>query len=146
MEMEQVASNNEANEWTGAKQTERGKNLKNTERGQNLRRAVGMAGKKASRQTKPAEQGSCRQTQPADSPSGTGLKTNGPQLAGGAAKTTSRRPGFAATTPADDVLPLAMQVSGGVQRCWHSCRRAQTCLSVPTPPIAFACHCPYPLP
>ena len=74
-------------------------------------RAVGMAGKKAGRQTKPAEQQlqadtagrtrHCRQTQPADSPPGTGLKeTNGPQLAGLAAKTTA----------AGDVgLPLAVQ-------------------------------------
>ena len=49
-------------------------------------RAVGIAGKVAGRQTKPAEQGNCRQTQPADSPPGSGLKeTSGPQLAGRAA-------------------------------------------------------------
>ena len=46
--------------------------------GKNMRRAVGMAGKMGS-----------RQTQPADSPSGTGLITNGHQLAGLAAKTTA---------------------------------------------------------
>ena len=57
-------------------------------RGQELlRRAVGMAGKMAGRQTKPAEQNHCRRTQPADSPLGTGLKTHGPQMAGLAAKT-----------------------------------------------------------
>ena len=61
---------NEANEWTGAKQ------LEAIERGQ-VMRAVGMAGKdgKAGK-TQPAEQ-HCRRTQPADSPPGTGLTTNG---------------------------------------------------------------------
>ena len=51
-------------------------------------RAVGMAGKVAGRQTKPAEQQlqadtagrtrHCRQTQPADSPPGSGLQNNQP--------------------------------------------------------------------
>ena len=44
-----------------------------------MRRAVGMAGKTRH----------CRRTQPADSPPGTGLKTNGHQMAGLAAKTTA---------------------------------------------------------
>ena len=60
-----------------------------------MRRAVGMAGKQNSPQNR-----HCRQTQLADSPPGTGLKnTNGPQLAGLAAKTMA----------ADKVgLPLAV--------------------------------------
>ena len=54
--------------------------------------------------TQPAEQNHCRRTQPADSPSGTGLETNSQQLAGLVAETTA----------ADDVgLPLAVQVEGG---------------------------------
>ena len=56
---------------------------KTTERGQELMKAVGMTGK-----TQPAEQ-QLQATQPVDSPSGTGLKTHGPQLAGRAAKTTA---------------------------------------------------------
>ena len=63
-------------------------------------RAVGMAGKDGTAGTQPAEQNRCRQTQPADSPPGTGLKTNSQQLAGLAATTTA----------ADEVgLPLAVQ-------------------------------------
>ena len=58
------------NEMDGAKQTEA------NERGQELMRAVGMAGKVA-RQAKHSPQNRyCRQTQPADSPPGSGLKTN----------------------------------------------------------------------
>ena len=68
--------------------------------GKLLRRAVGMAGKNGRQATKSLLNSSCRQhrllnkatqaTQPADSPPGTGLKqTNGPQLAGLAAKTTA---------------------------------------------------------
>ena len=66
------------------------------------------------------------------------LKHNNQPLAGLAAKTAA----------ADDiVLPLAVQLGGGeMQSCWQPERRVQTCLTVPTPPIAFACHCPYPLP
>ena len=57
---------NEANELNGASKLEWG---------QEVMRAVGMAGKmgKAGK-TQPAEQNNCRQTQPADSPSGTGLE------------------------------------------------------------------------
>ena len=61
-------------------------------------RAVGMAGKGWTG-TQPAEQ-ALQATQPADSPPGTGLKTNSQQLAGLAVKTTA----------ADDVgLPLTVQ-------------------------------------
>ena len=51
--------------------------------------------------TQPAEQNHCRRTQPADSPPGTGLEANGPQLAG-----------FAAKTQLPDDIGL-VQVSGG---------------------------------
>ena len=99
--------------------------------GKNLMRAVGMAG------TQPAEQGSCRQTQPADSPPGTGLKTtNGPQLAG-----------LAARTAADDVgQSLVVQVSGGSAEVLAAMKAGSDLPTVPTPPNTFACHCPYPLP
>ena len=63
-----------------------------------MRRAVGMAGKVGSR---PAARRTkhCRQTQPADSPPGTGLKQTA----------TDGRP-RSETTAADDVgLPLAVQ-------------------------------------
>ena len=76
-------------------------------------------GRQSGRQPKrPAEQSTagkhsllnrhCRQTQPADSPSSKGLKTNSQQLAGFAAKTQQ--------LPDDVVLPFAVQVSG-----WAEC-------------------------
>ena len=70
-------------------------------------RAVDMAGKEQAG-TQTAEQGNCRRIQPADSPLGTGLKTNSQQLAGFAAKTQQ--------LPDDVVLPFAVQVSG-----WGEC-------------------------
>ena len=81
--------------------------------GKNLMRAVGMAGKDGSRHTKACRTGQLQATPPADSPPGTGLEeTNGPQLAGLAAKQTA----------ADDVgLPCTWV--GGVQECWPSRRR-----------------------
>ena len=83
---------------SGAHGMEQGK-ANRIERGK-LMRAVGMAGKEWQANKKPAEQGNCRRTQPADSPPGTGLETNSQQLAGLAAKTTA----------ADDVgRPLAVQ-------------------------------------
>ena len=82
----------------------------------------------------------CRQTQPADSPPGTGLKTNSQQLAGLAAKTTAAR----GCRPASR---RAVQVSGG-SAVVLAAREADADLPKPvsTPPNAFACHCPYPLP
>jgi len=67
--------------------------------GQELMWAVGMAKAKASRHTARRTR-HCRQTQPVDSPPGTGLK-----------ETTSRWPASQqTTTAADDVgLPLAVQ-------------------------------------
>ena len=51
------------------------------------------------------------------------------------------------TAADDDGWPSAVQVSGGECSGTSSheggCRPTYT---VPTPPIAFACHCPYPLP
>ena len=91
----------------------------------------GTAGNK-----KPAEQ-QLQATLPADAPSGTGLKTNdGHQLAGLAARTTA----------ADQRRP-AVQVSGG-SAVVLAAMKAGSDLPTPvsTPPNAFACHCPYPLP
>ena len=61
-------------------------------------RAVGMAGKVAAG-THSLQNRHCRQTQPADSPPGPGLKTHGHQLAGLAARTTT----------ADVIRTLAVQ-------------------------------------
>ena len=77
-----------------------------------MRRAVGMAGKRWQAKHSLLNR-HCRQTQPADSPPGTGLETDGPQIAGLAANTT---------TAAADVgvgLSLAVQVRGGVQGYWQ---------------------------
>ena len=60
---------------------------KQNERGKMLMRAVGLAGKMAAGK-QPAEQALQANTV-GGSPPGSGLKTNGPQLAGGAAKTTA---------------------------------------------------------
>ena len=52
-------------------------------------------------------------------------------------------------TAADDVgLPLDVQcrLMGGVQWCWPSEGGLRPTYPVSTPPIAFACHCTYPLP
>ena len=66
-------------QMNGGKQSERGQELvKGSGHG---RQKVDTAG------TQPAEQGNCRRTQPADSPPGSGLKTNGPLLADRAART-----------------------------------------------------------
>ena len=66
----------------GAHGNEQGKQTEANERGKAnlnggkmLRRAVGMAGKDGSRHTA-RRTSHCRRTQPADSPPGTGLKTN----------------------------------------------------------------------
>ena len=98
---------------------------------------------KVKRQAKPAEQGRCRQTQPADDPTGTGLEettaADDPAVTGLAAK----------QQPADDVgRPLAVQcrLVEGVRWCWPLGRRARTYLPVSLPPIAFACHSTYPPP
>ena len=122
---------NEANELNGAKQTERG---------QELMRAVGMAGKMASRQTQPAEQGTAgRHSRRTLRPAQASQQTNGPQLAGGAAKTTA----------ADQRRPAsrrAVQVGGGSAKVLALMKAGADLPTAPTPPIAFACHCPYPLP
>ena len=99
------------------------------ERGK-LMKAVGMAGK-----TQPAEQ-QLQATQPADAPSGTGLE-----------ETTSRWPVLQQKQQLPQMMSACRAVRrGGVQSCWQPERRVQTYLSVSTPPNAFACHCPYPLP
>ena len=89
--------------------------------GKLLRRAVGMTWQNWQQANKACRTRPLQATQPADSPPGTGLKTNSQQLAGLAAKTIA----------AGDVgLPLAVQCRwvGGVQWCWQPGRRAQTYL------------------
>ena len=43
-------------------------------------------------------------------------------------------------------VPLAVQVSGGSTVVLAAMKAGSDLPTVPTPPIAFACHCPYPLP
>ena len=80
---------------------------KQNERGQTDVEGSGHGMAKASRHTKPAEQGRCRRTQPADNPTGTGLEE---------------------TTATDVGRPLAVQcrLVEGVRWCWPLRRRAQT--------------------
>ena len=117
----------------GAKQTERGQTV---ERGQELMRAVGMAGKEWTAGTQPAEQGTAGNTAGRRSVRHRPPETTSPQLAGLAAKTT-----------AADQRRLAMQLGGGSAVVLAAIKAgADLPTPVPTPPIAFACHCPYPLP
>ena len=92
-------------------------------------RAVGMAWQRRAG-TQPADLGRCRQTQPADGLPGTGLEET--------------------QQPADQVgRPLrAVQVDGGsaVVLATQEAGSDLPNLSVSLPPIAFACHCLYPLP
>ena len=92
---------------------------KQNERGKMMRRAVGMAGKMAGRQTKSLLNKPLQATQPVDSPPGTGLKTHGPQMAGLAANNQPQ-------------MTSASRRAGkwGECSCWHSGRRVQTYLSV----------------
>ena len=90
--------------------------------GKMLMRAVGMAGKEWQANKKPAKQGNCRRTQPADSPSGSGIKTNGHRW-----PASQRKQQLPQSWPASR---RAVQVSGGVQWCWQPGRRVQTCLTV----------------
>ena len=96
------------------------------ERGKNVEEGSGHGMARASRHTQPAEEGRCRRTQPADDPTGTGLEE---------------------TTATDVGRSHAVQcrLVEGVRWCWPLRRRAQTYLPVSLPPIAFACHRPYPL-
>ena len=95
-----------------------------------------MAGKMAGRQTKPAEQALQVDTASGLSARHRPQETDGPQLAGLAANNSCRR------RPA----PLAVQVSGGECNVLALMKAGSDLPTVPTPPIAFACHCPYPLP
>ena len=101
-----------------------------------MMRAVGMAGKgwqaNKSLQNRPLQ---------ADTAGGLAVghrpqETDGPQLAGLAANNSCRR------RPA----PLAVQVSGGECNVLALMKAGSDLPTVPTPPIAFACHCPYPFP
>ena len=106
------------------------------ERGQELMRAVGMAGEEWQANKKPAEQGTAGEHSQRILRTAQASKHNNQQLAGLAAKTTA----------ADVVLPLAVQVSGGSAVVLAAMKAGADLPDVPTPPNAFACHCPYPLP
>ena len=100
----------------------------------------GMA--KVGRQTQPAEQGRCRQTQPADDPTGTGLEETAADDPAGT--------GLTAKQPADEVgRPLAVQcrLVEGVRWCWPLRRRARTYINVslPTYCVCLSLSIPTPL-
>ena len=98
-----------------------------TERGLvNVGSRHGMA--KVNRQAKPAEQGRCRQTQPTDDPTGTGLE-----------ETTASRRRWPASR-------RVVQVGGGSAVVLATRKAGSYLPTVSLPPIAFACHRPYPLP
>ena len=125
---------------TGGKQSKVNRTgLSKTERGQELMRAVGMAGKEW--QAHSPLNKHCRRTQPADSPPGTGLKTNErPTVGRPCSKNNSCRRCWPASCRAVQVEGESAMVPAP--------RKAGSDLPNPisTPPIAFACHCPYPLP
>ena len=107
---------------------------KQDERGQERRRAVGMAGK-----TQPAEQGTA------------GIHSRRTLRPAQASKQTATdgRPRSKTTTAATKLACLSPCSAGR----WGECRGTgsqegglRPTYTVPTPPIAFACHCPYPLP
>ena len=104
-----------------------------TERGQERMKAVGMTGKiweANSPQNKPL------QANTAGGPSARHRPHNKrPQMTGLAANNSCRRR-----------RPLAVQVSGGSAVVLAAMKAGSDLPTVPTPPIAFACHCPYPLP
>ena len=119
----------------GAHGMDRGQS--NTERGQMLRRAVGMAWQRRAG-TQPAEQGTAgrhsrRTLRPAQ-----------------ASKTTaSSWPASQQSNSCPQSWPAsrhAVQVTGGSAVVLTARKAGADLPTVPTPPIAFACHCLYPLP
>ena len=113
----------------------------------------GMA--KVSRHTQPAELRRCRQTQPADDLTGTGLdETTAADDPAGTGLAAKQQPAdvvgrpLSKTTATDVGRPLAVQcrLVEGVWWCWPLGRRARTYLPVSLPPIAFASLRQYPLP
>ena len=124
----------EQNELDVGKQNERGQEL---DEGSGHGRQNGRQANKTCRTgTQPAEQ-----ALQADSAGGLSIRHRPPhtrpQLTGRAARTTA----------ADVILTLAVQVSGESAVVLAAMKAgADLPTPVPTPPIAFACHCPYPLP
>ena len=107
-----------------------------TGRGQLLRRAVGMAGK----------DGKAGKTQPAEQ----ALQAN---TAGGLSarlRPQNQQPAVgrlrSKNTTAARRCCLAVQLGGGSAVVLAARKAGPVLPTVPTPPIAFACHCPYPLP
>ena len=120
----------------GSKMNRTGRGQSKMNGGQELVRAVGMAGKMAGRLTQPAEQGTAgRHSQRILRPAQASKQT-----------ATVGRP-RSKNNSCRCWRPLAVQVSGG-SAVMLALKKAGSDLPtpVPTPPIAFACHCPYPLP
>ena len=107
--------------------------------GKNVEKGSGLGRQNVAAGTQPAEQGNCRQHSRRTLRSAQASKrTNGPQLAGLAAKTTAadqRRPASRRAGKWGEYSGAGSH-EGGLRPTYP----------VPTPPIAFACHCPYPLP
>ena len=101
-------------------------------------REVGMAGKDGTAGKKqPAEQALQANT-------AGGLSTrHRPQRN---KRPTARRPRSETTAATKLACPLAVQVSGGSAVVLAAMKAGADLPTAPTPPIAFACHCPYPLP
>ena len=97
---------------------------------------------KGGRQAKSAEQGRWRRTQPADDPTGTGLEETAADDPADTGLTAKQQPADVVGRP----LTVQCRLVEGVRWCWPLKRRARTYLPVSLPPIAFACHCTYPLP
>ena len=107
--------------------------------GKNVDVGSGHGTAKASRQTKPAEQGRCRQTQPADDLPGTGLTET----------TASSWPASQQNNSQQMTLAGLSPCSAGRWREYAGAGTQETGSDLPylsLPPIAFACHCTYPLP
>ena len=95
---------------------------------------------KGGRHTQPAEQCRCRRTKSADDPTGTGLEETASSWPASQQNNSRRR-----RWPASR---RAVQVGGGstMVPATQEAGSDLPYLSVSLPPIAFACHCTYPLP
>ncbi len=135
------------NEQGGQIKTERGNNDEGSRHDMAKVDRQGMA--KVDRQNKPAAGKHSRQTiqpaqasqhnsQPADEVGRPRTKTTADEVGRPRSKTTAAEVG----------RPLAAQcrLVEGARWCWHSKGGLRPTQLFPSQPIAFACHCPYPLP
>ena len=112
---------------------------KQTERGQDVDEGSGHGRQRVNRRTARRTGTAGGHSQQTLRPAQASKQTAGPQLAGGAAKTTA----------ADQRRPAsrrAVQVGGGSAVVLAARKAGADLPNCPTPPIALACHCPYPLP